>query len=170
MEGVQIENGMDHEQVDRSLIEGGRDESIAAGDRQSEQNEMQDTFSQQLDRLMKYTLTEFQERERLRKLKIDEKMKEEANAILKNHLKSVDSMAEITDAVYAMAKAIEQLMGMDEERVQRGRGENRRVRKLKGKMKMLRQCIARTANEIHRRKIWRKQQIRKRRCWKISKE
>ena len=65
-------------------------------------------------------------------------------------------MAEITDAVYAMAKTIEQLMGMNEGRVQRVRGDNRRVRKLNGKMKMLRQYIARTANEIHRRKIWRK--------------
>ena len=92
--GVQIENDTDHEKIERSLIEGGRNESIAAGNRQGEQSEMQDTFSQQLDRLMKYTLTEFQERGRLRKLKIDEKMKEEANAILENHLKSVDSMGE----------------------------------------------------------------------------
>ena len=43
-------------------------------------------------------MTEFQERERLRKLKIDEKMKEEANVILEDHLKSVDSMAEVIDA------------------------------------------------------------------------
>ena len=40
-------------------------------------------------------------------------------------------------------------MGMNEGRAQRVRGENRSVRKLKGKMKMLRQYIARTANEIH---------------------
>ena len=58
--------------------------------------------------------------------------------------------------VYPMAKTIEQLMGMNEGRVQRVRGENRKVRKLNGQMKMLRQYIARTANEIHRRKIWRK--------------
>ena len=45
---VQIEDNMDHEQVDRSLIERGRDENIAAGDRQSEQSEMRDTFFQQL--------------------------------------------------------------------------------------------------------------------------
>ena len=96
---VRIEDNMDHEQVDRSLIERGRDENIAAGDRQSEQSEMRDTFFQQLDTLKKSTLTDFQERERLRKLKIDEKMKEEANVILEDHLKSVDSMAEITDAV-----------------------------------------------------------------------
>ena len=83
-------------------------------------------------------------------------MKEEANVILEDHLKGVDSMAEITDAVYAMAKTIEQLMGMNEGRVQRVRGENRRVRKLKGKMKMLRQYSARTANEIDPRKLWRK--------------
>ena len=153
---MQIEDNIDNEQVDRSLIERGRDENIAVGDRQSEQSEMRDTFFQQLDTLKKSTLTEFQERERLRKLKIDEKMKEEANVILEDHLKSVDSMAEITDAVYAMAKTIERLMGMNEGRVQRVRGENRRVRKLNGKMKMLRQYIARAANEIHRRKIWRK--------------
>ena len=153
---VQIEDNIDNEQVDRSLIERGRDENVAVGDRQSEQSEMQDTFFQQLDTLKKSTLTEFQERERLRKLKIDEKMKEEANVILEDHLKSVDSMAEKADAVYAMAKTIEQLMGMNEGRMQRVRGENRRVRKLNGKMKMLRQYIARVANEIHRRKIWRK--------------
>ena len=41
---VQIEGNMDHEQVDRSLIERGTDENIAAGDRQSEQSEMRDTF------------------------------------------------------------------------------------------------------------------------------
>ena len=105
---------MDHEQVDRSLIERGRDENIAVDDRQSEQSEMRDTFCQWLDTQKESTLTEFQERERLRKLKIDEKMKEEANVILEDHLKSVDSMAEITDAVYAMAKTIEQLMGMNE--------------------------------------------------------
>ena len=137
---------------------------------QSEQSEMQDTFFQQLDALKKSTLTESQERERLRKLKIDEKMKEEANVILEDHLKSVDSMAEITDAVYAMAKTIEQLMGMNEGRVQRVRGENRRVQKLNGKMKMLRQYIARTANEIHQRKIWRKATNKEKRYWKISKE
>ena len=153
---VQIEDNMDHEQVDRSSIERGRDENTAVGDRQSEQSEMRDTFFQQLDTLKKATLTEFQERERLRKLRIDERMKEEANVILEDHLKSVDAVAEITNAVYAMAKTIEQLMGMNEGRVQRGRGENRRVRKLKGKMKILRQYIARTANEIHQRKIWRK--------------
>ena len=135
---VQTEDNMDHEQVDRSLIERGRDEKTAAGDRQTEQSEMRDTFFQQLDTLKKSTFTEFQERERLRKLKMDEKMKEEANMILEDHLKSVDSMAEITDAVYAMAKTIEQLMGMNEGRVQRVRGENRKVRKLNGKMKMLR--------------------------------
>ena len=168
---VQIEDNIDNKQVDRSLIERGRDENIAVGDRQSEQSEMRDTFFQQLDTLKKSTLTEFQERERLRKLKIDEKMKEEANVILEDHLKSVDSMAEITDAVYAMAKTIEQLMGMNEGRVQRVRGENRRVRKLNGKMKMLRQYIARAANEIHWRKIWRKATNKeKKRYWKISKE
>ena len=89
---VQIEDNIDNEQVGRSLIERGRDENIAVGDRQSEQSEMRDTFFQQLDTLKKSTLTEFQERERLRKLKIDEKMKEEANVILEDHLKSVDSM------------------------------------------------------------------------------
>ena len=62
-------------------------------------------------------MTEIQERERLRKLKIDEKMKEEANVILEDYLKSEDSMAKITDAVYAMTKTIEQLMGMNEGRV-----------------------------------------------------
>ena len=50
---------------------------------------------------------------------------------------------------------------MNEGRVQRVRGENRRVRKLKGKMKMLGQYIARTANEIHRGKFEGGQQIRK---------
>ena len=50
---------MDHEQVDRSLIERGRDENIAVGDRQSEQSEMRVTFFQQLDTLKKSTLTDF---------------------------------------------------------------------------------------------------------------
>ena len=41
---VQIKDDMDHEQVDRSLIERGRDENMAVGDRQSEQSEMWDTL------------------------------------------------------------------------------------------------------------------------------
>ena len=86
-----------------------------------------------MDTLKKPTLTEFQDRERLRKLRIDEKMKEEANLIVEDHLKSVDSVAEITDAVYAMAKTIHQLMGTNEGRLQRVRGKNRRVQKLKAK-------------------------------------
>ena len=88
---------------------------------------MRDIFCQQLDTLKKSTLTESQERERLRKLKIDEKMKEAANVILEDHLKSVDSMAEIADAVYAMAKTIEQLMGINERRVQTVEGDSRRL-------------------------------------------
>ena len=53
---VQIEDNVDHEQVDRGLIaiERGRDENISVGDRQSEQSEMRDTFFQQLDTLKKY--------------------------------------------------------------------------------------------------------------------
>ena len=74
-------------------------------------------------------------------------MKEEANAILGDHLKSVDSMAEVTDAVYAMAKTTEPLMGINGQREQRARGENRRARKLKGKMKILKQYIARVAGK-----------------------
>ena len=98
-------------------------------------------------------------------------MEEETNVILEDHLKSVDSMVEITDSVYAMAKTIEQLISMNEGRLQRVRGENKRVRKLKGKMKMLRQYIVRTAIEIHRRKIWRKATNKEeKRCRKITKE
>ena len=54
--------------------------------------------------------------------------------------------------------------------MERVRGENRKVRKLKGKMKMLRQYIAKMANEIHQRKIWRKATNKEKRYWKISKE
>ena len=60
-------------------------------------------------------------------------------------------MRMITDAVYAMGKAIVMIVKIKgKKRKRKASGGNRRERKLKNKMKELFQLIARTGNELYR--------------------
>ena len=56
---------------------------------------------------MTTTKDDIEERERLIKVKLSEEIKESVNRIMANHLRDKNSLPEITDAVYAMARAME---------------------------------------------------------------
>ena len=119
--------------------------------------ELESLFNEQLTNMNHSTMTEMEPREKLRKTKVPIELQEKADSILGHHLRGVDTMAEITDKVYAMGKAVEIKMGLLQNVSSRnGRQKpsngNRRVRKIKREMKVLQQSIARAGNELHRRK------------------
>ena len=100
-------------------------------------------------------------REKLPKVKLDAETHERANKILNLYLPNVDTIFEITDMVYAMGKAVAYTLGVkpkekNQTKAKKAEGGNRRERKLKAKMKRLRQDIARVGNELRRRKQRRK--------------
>ena len=106
-------------------------------------------------------MTEMEPKEKLRKTKVPIELQEKADSILGHYLRGVDTIPEITDKVYVMGKAVEIKMDLPQNLSSRnGRQKlsngNRRVRKIKREMKVLRQCIARAGNELHRRKQKRK--------------
>ena len=103
------------------------------------------------------------DRERLVKLKkaVPKSEIDLANKVLGRHLNNNDDICKAVDAVYAMARTIEERSGVKKARKRKTMPnthdqKNRRIRKSEEKMKELRQIIAWTANEIHRRKIKRK--------------
>lgn len=119
--------------------------------------ELESLFNDQLTNLNHSTMTEMEPRERLRKLKVTTELQKKADSILG----PVDTILEITDKVYAMGKAVENKMGLPQKVSSRNGKQkpsngNRRVRKIKREMKVLKQNIARAGNELHRRKQKRK--------------
>ena len=91
-----------------------------------------------------------------------------ANKILEKHLDNTDDICKVVDAVYAMGRTIEERKGLkwkDKRKEQKNKrdGPNRRIRKLGKQIKELRQVLAWTSNEIHRRKTKRK--VQKLREW-----
>ena len=80
-----------------------------------------------------------------------------ANKILKKHLGNTNNICTVIDAVYAMGQTIEERKGVkrNEKRKENKNqeGPNRRIRKLEKQIKELRQILAWTSNEIHRRKV-----------------
>ena len=84
-----------------------------------------------------------------------------ANKTLEKHLDNTDDICKVVDAVYAMGRTIEKRKGLkrkDNRKEQKNKrdGPNRRIRKLEKQIKELRQVLAWTSNEIHRRKTKRK--------------
>ena len=84
-----------------------------------------------------------------------------ANKILEKHLGNTNNICTVIDAVYAMGQTIAERKGVkrNEKRKENKNQEgspNRRIRKLEKQIKELRQILAWTSNEIHRRKIKRK--------------
>ena len=79
---------------------------------------------------------------------------------MEKHLGNTNNICTVIDAVYAMGQTIEERKGVkrNEKRKENKNqeGPNRRIRKLKKQIKELRQILAWTSNEIHRRKIKRK--------------
>ena len=95
--------------------------------------------------------------DRLPKVKMSANDEESADRILKRSLNNKHEIQEITDAVYAMGKAVAKKMGIKtKERSHKTKGGNRRERKLKDEIKALRRKIAQISNELYRGKICRK--------------
>ena len=115
--------------------------------------ELENKFLKQLKEIVKTSIYKIQPRERLLKLKMTTEVERSSNRILEKYLQNDDKITVITDAVYAMGNTIAMIMKIEEKKRKRkaSRG-NRRERKLKNNMKELRQLIARTGNELYRRK------------------
>ena len=122
---------------------------------------LREVFTAELAQLTPTNATNIEERNRLPKLKkLPPEIAKCANKILSEYLKSSNKLEEITDAVYAMGRAIARLLNAkvrvkDIGRRLNGEG-NRRERRLCNQIKALRQRIARVNNELYRRKTQRK--------------
>ena len=108
------------------------------------------------------SLLQMEPREQLPKGRFKNQLKESANLILDIYLEEVDTIPEMCDKVYAMGRAIGFKLGKLVEGVQGDRkkkstnGGNRRKRKLKKEIKELRQIVAKTSNDLYRRRQQRK--------------
>lgn len=132
---------------------------------------LEDLFLQELAKLPRPSPTDIEPRERLLKVKMTAEIENSANRILETHLRNGEKVEEIVDTVYAMGKAVVTLMEVKKkEKNRRVNGGNRRERKMKNRMKELRQLIAKTCNELHRRKIRRKPSRRERKILREIKE
>ena len=120
-------------------------------------------FEEILQTLKASTKENIEGRERLMKLKkgVAKAEIDRANKILEKHLGNTNNICTVIDAVYAMGQTIAERKGVkrNEKRKENKNQEgppNRRIRKLEKQIKELRQILAWTSNEIHRRKIKRK--------------
>ena len=101
-------------------------------------------------------------RQKLPKAKFDNQLKESANRVLGIYLKEVNTIPEICDKIYAMRRAIGFKLGtlVESDSGKRKKksaiGRNRREQKLKKEIKELRQIVAKTRNELYRRRQQRK--------------
>ena len=128
---------------------------------QEKDKELELTFKAALEKLKPSTMLYIEPREKLPKVKLDDDITKRADKILDLYLLKAKTIPELTDIVYAMGKAVADTIGMKmKEKTQKKGGKpeggNRRERKLKTEMKILRQNIARAGNELHRRKQLRK--------------
>lgn len=129
--------------------------------------ELERLFRMELQQLVPTTMETIETREKLPKLRLTSAIEKSANNILSVELKEANDIMKITDTVYAMGKAVAKMTGVKKKEA--GRvvpGGNRSERKLRHQIKQLRQLIARTANELHRRKMRRKPTKRERRLLK----
>ena len=101
-------------------------------------------------------------RMKIPKVKLDNQTCHSGNKIVALYSRDVDTIPEICDKVYAIGRAIASKLGVRVEKEQPGKkkgnaaGRNCRERKLKKEIKELRQKIAKTSNELYRRKQRRK--------------
>ena len=118
-------------------------------------------FQTQIEAMDHYSLLQLEPREKLLKVKLTKEIEGSANRILGRYLVNVNIISEIADKVYAIGKAIVfKLVMKQPERNRTAKkdvnGENSREQKLKREVKQPRQWIARTNNDLFRRKIRRK--------------
>lgn len=127
-----------------------------------ETRELRIRFVNNLQELVPTTKEKIEERKRLLKIKVKVKKEEleRANNIIDKYLEGNNDICKVIDAVYAMARTIEQRLGMKQDEKKRNKHDdnrkNRRIRKLEDKLKKLRQAVARVSNELYRRKTRRK--------------
>ena len=82
-------------------------------------------------------------------------IKQSANKIVANHLRDQNSLPEITDAVYAITRAVNIKLEIKRPlRKEKKAKENRGVRQMKKQMKELTQPVPRAGNETYQRKHW----------------
>ena len=86
-----------------------------------EDQDLKAMFITQLENLIHSSLLQMESREKLRKVRFDNQLKESANRILDIYLKEADTNPEICDKVYAMKKAIGFKLGKFVEDDQRDR-------------------------------------------------
>ena len=123
-----------------------------------EDQDLKAMFITQLENLTHSPLLQIELREKLPKARFDNQLKESANRILDIYLKVVDTIPEICEKVYAMGRAIGFKLGklvegdQGDKKKKNGNAGNRRERKLKTEIKELRQIVAKTKNELYRKK------------------
>ena len=158
-------NMIENAKVDGNVGEGENNKENLENENEGDENTrvLRMRFEDVLATLTPTTKENIADRERLVKLKIAVPKNEIglANKVLGRHLNNNDDICKAVDAVYAMARTIEERSGAKRTRKRKTKPnthdqKNRRIRKSEEKIKELRQIIAWTANEIHRRKIKRK--------------
>ena len=112
-----MSNDINNEEIEKNDNRTGREnQDIIEEKEQTSQEEtevrgadedLRELFQEQMERVMTTTKDDIEERERLIKVKLSEEIKESVNRIMANHLRDKNSLPEITDAVYAMARAME---------------------------------------------------------------
>ena len=119
-------------------------------------------FEELLQHLKAFTKENIEGKERLMKLKnrVAKAEIDRSNKVLEKHLGNIGNISTVIDAIYAMDQTNEVRIGLkrNEKRKEKknDEGSNRRIRKLEKQTKELRQILAWTSNEIHKRKIKRK--------------
>ena len=119
-------------------------------------------FEEVLQHLKAFTKENIEGKERLMKLKnrVAKAEIDRSNKVLEKHLGNIGNISTVIDTIYAMDQTNEVRIGLkrNEKRKEKknDEGSNRRIRKLEKQTKELRQILAWTSNEIHRRKIKRK--------------
>ena len=129
---------------------------------EKDEQELETLFIAELENMTHSTMLEMEPRMKLPKAKLDNQRCHSGKKILALYLRDVDIIPEICDKVYVMGRAIASKMGVRVDKEQPGKKKgnaergNRRERKLKKEIKELRQKIAKTSNELYRRKQQRK--------------
>ena len=72
-----------------------------------EDEDLRELFQAQMERAMKRTKDDIEKRERLMKVKLSEEIKQSVNNIIANHLGDKNSLPEISETEYAIARAVE---------------------------------------------------------------
>ena len=90
-----------------------------------EDEDLRELFQAQMETVITTTKDDIEETERLMKVKLNEEKKKSVNRIVANHLRDDNSLPEIIDAVYSMARAVEIKLEIMRPLRKKNRRENR---------------------------------------------